>query len=503
MRDVQLLATSYAILIMVCGATLITRFVAAHHHGLPLLAVHIFFLLLVLGALALRMTDLVVLPCFFTLESHATVTNFLANAPIMIMFTIFTMLLYHTFIVVHSIHLSYEPIFAQSRPGVQHPNCISPEISLQAHGAPLRQHSSSQMAPPCDAAQSGSPRLTLPPASSLQVHSPNRQRGLCKMRCRFWVMLWGRPHSTVKMAMILLNTVMWLLFVLVLLLDSNAVFPVDVRHAPTRLDIVVYLLELPSVVFASLISICFSVSGAKLYKRLRDLRRILEHEALDASAPSDAEPQLQSSSLASPLRDGNDASSAVIVMGSVASDGRLAYEHGGTGSGYHLHSEVGIPTSATFAASVRYSVSSSAAHAEATRSRISERGSGASIRHRSYSRMSLSSVTASFMNVDEPILTLAGVKLLISGVRRMLVVVGVCVTAFLYRALFLVYLALSASTVFPRRIWLPYLMFSEVVPYAVLLIFYLLPGLQAVCAKSCLAGRREDVSASVDTTGEA
>jgi len=195
-----------------------------------------------------------------------------------------------------------------------------------------------------------------------------------------------------------------------------------------------------------------------------------------------------------------------MVVSSVVSDGRLAHEPGGTGCGNHGHSEVGMTnsTTPTFAASMRYNMSSmsptasSALHAEAVRSRVS----GASIRCRS-SRVSLSSVTASFINFDEPILTLTGVKLLISGVRRMLVVVGVCITAFLFRALFLMYLAMRASTVFPRRIWLPYLLISEVVPYAVLLIFYLLPGLQAVCTKCSITGRREDMSASVDMAGEA
>merc|ERR1719456_1196023 len=85
------------------------RVCAARYYNLPLFATHVWFLVLILTAITVRMADLAVIPCIFTVDDDgAVMSNVLANTPLMLMFTIFTMLLYHTFVVVHSIHLSYD-----------------------------------------------------------------------------------------------------------------------------------------------------------------------------------------------------------------------------------------------------------------------------------------------------------------------------------------------------------------------------------------------------------
>merc|ERR1711920_1091885 len=83
----------------------------------------------------------------------------------------------------------------------------------------------------------------------------------------------------------------------------------------------------------------------------------------------------------------------------------------------------------------------------------------------------------------------------LSMVKRILIIVAVCMLAFLYRAVCIVYLFQWKDMKWPDGFLLPYYIFSEVVPIALLLFLYLLPGLEAIW-HCCVSGRRS-VCASV------
>ncbi|CAE8628845.1 unnamed protein product [Polarella glacialis] len=84
------------------------------------------------------------------------------------------------------------------------------------------------------------------------------------------------------------------------------------------------------------------------------------------------------------------------------------------------------------------------------------------------------------------------VEPVLSSVRRILAVVAVCMAAFLFRAGCLLYLCWRQEEYWPSGMVLPYYVFSEVIPAALLLLLYLLPGLEAACF--ILQARRHGVA---------
>merc|ERR1712196_231564 len=87
----------------------------------------------------------------------------------------------------------------------------------------------------------------------------------------------------------------------------------------------------------------------------------------------------------------------------------------------------------------------------------------------------------------------------------MLIVVSTCTGAFVFRAGIILYCLITRGTtmqkheaMFPRMMWMPYLLISEVAPYSLLLLFYFIPGCQAihVGASSCRIRRRHSSSSA-------
>lgn len=68
-----------------------------------------------------------------------------------------------------------------------------------------------------------------------------------------------------------------------------------------------------------------------------------------------------------------------------------------------------------------------------------------------------------------------------------------CVAAFLFRAACILYLVWNDKQYWPCGLLLPYYLISEVAPAALLILLYLMPGIEAACgrqeARSRSAGR--------------
>eukprot|EP00929_Paragymnodinium_shiwhaense_P029829 TRINITY_DN17028_c0_g1_i1.p1 TRINITY_DN17028_c0_g1~~TRINITY_DN17028_c0_g1_i1.p1 ORF type:complete len:672 (-),score=109.33 TRINITY_DN17028_c0_g1_i1:264-2279(-) len=83
-------------------------------------------------------------------------------------------------------------------------------------------------------------------------------------------------------------------------------------------------------------------------------------------------------------------------------------------------------------------------------------------------------------------LSLPAVEPVLSGLRRMQAVISICVLAFVVRASCLVYVAVGRppgkQLTWPDGLFLPYMIISEVLPYFVLLLLYLIPGVHALCS---------------------
>jgi len=667
--DVSILLGVYSTLLVMGTVTLLVRICAARCYNLPLFATHVWFLLFIIFAISLRIAGLVLVPCTFTINKSDTVmNNLLANTPLLLMFTIFTMLLYHTFIVVHSIHLSYEPVLSRM------PSAGSRVTATSASAfSPLMPRSLLHSLP--------EPQAT---RSSWGQSAASTFRSLRRCDLPFWIFLCGRPYSSIKLLMIALNVVMWTLF-----LSFLGLLIFDAREKVNFPNSVDYLLEIPAMTFALLISLCFIASGTKLLLKLRVLRKILAAEdaaaeakalgntiegsgsdcvdgddlgpmvsvvlstfappSLDASlvaqgfrsapqlgtsqgspqsVPVDAfqhresrpflwfsshlslpvdaiqhrgsidsathksgesshrfsshlslpeeAVQRRSSKDSAPRRESTDSSQRYNSHQSLPGD---AVQHRGSTDSAHKDSldtsqrsvgtllmpsleEVPLPSEAHLSAKAgdesnstrrltqdsdvvgwnsmqsvpdmspggtssiplprpspsfgNNRVSVMSANSQVTSGnpsgwrRDSSRGGGHSIRTMR-SSVRFSTMTASLaMIYDEPDIAMPSVIPVMSGVKRMLIVVCTCVGAFFFRAGLILYCLATTFGVFPRKWWLPYLTISEAAPYALLLLFYFIPGCQAIAAGtgccghdrrlgSSMAEGDENLSASADS----
>merc|ERR1719353_1943820 len=124
--------------------------------------------------------------------------------------------------------------------------------------------------------------------------------------------------------------------------------------------------------------------------------------------------------------------------------------------------------------------------------------SAAGIRTVRGSRVTWSTMTASLALVHDE--QSASVRPVVSGVKRMLIIVCTVIGAFFFRASVILYCLVSTDKhLFPRRLWLPYLAVSEILPYALLLLFYFTPGVQAIYIgrRRCFCGRQGSSSISI------
>merc|ERR1711874_774787 len=67
--------------------------------------------------------------------------------------------------------------------------------------------------------------------------------------------------------------------------------------------------------------------------------------------------------------------------------------------------------------------------------------------------------------------------------RRMLIVVLTCMLAFLFRACAITYVFVQTDWRWPPDLFFVYMTVSEVAPYAIVLLLYFIPGLQAACSR--------------------
>jgi len=95
------------------------------------------------------------------------------------------------------------------------------------------------------------------------------------------------------------------------------------------------------------------------------------------------------------------------------------------------------------------------------------------------------------------------VELVVRGLKLVLFVMFFCVLSFLLRAIAIcVYIADGSK--FQGSLWLPYLLFVELLPECICLVFYLLPGVEALCRGSGLmCCQRVVISSRVSSSVEA
>ncbi|CAJ1439960.1 unnamed protein product [Effrenium voratum] len=74
--------------------------------------------------------------------------------------------------------------------------------------------------------------------------------------------------------------------------------------------------------------------------------------------------------------------------------------------------------------------------------------------------------------------------MVLGSLTRVLAVVSVCVAAFIYRAGCILYLVCTDRQYWPCGMLLPYYLISEVVPAVLLILLYLMPGVEAACAQA-------------------
>jgi hypothetical protein len=406
----------------------------------------------------------------------------LANAPIMLMLSVFTMLLYHTFIVAHSIHLSYESALNRSASGA---------LSI---GSPLAGFNGVASISPTQSEANLGDSSPLPRANSwragqLLTPSPtwSSQRRRCIPQVPFWVVLCGRHHSSIKLFMIALNMVLWISFVASMVVDSGYLFTVEFprRHHALAAD----LLELPIIATAVVISVCFLVSGTKLLMKLRNLRHMLRFERQHEQGSLDATTDMpDESSTPCTVHELDRSCQSVDALSNGSS------MHTG-GAIVRLSPTQTSPDNGSVAKSPAVGVQD-VARLNSTASPCTSVCPGARTSRLSYrtrSRVTFSTLTASLTLVyDEPSVVYPGVYPVICGVKRMLIVIIVCLGAFLFRATIITLIVCGTQAELPRRMWLPYLLVSEVLPYALLLFFYIIPGCQALYLGSggCCGWRR-------------
>lgn len=520
--------------------------------------------------------------------------NLVGSLPLMLFLTVFALLLYHVIIVLHSIHLAYEPLLR----------------GIELHLHQPRSHSEGSGASP------GSMR------------SIGRVRRRCcsclTKRISFWFMLYGRPHSTSKWIVTGLNATMWTLFTIAFLVD--AIFG-DTGNVYR--EFYMWALELPSIAMSLAMGTCFIISGVMLIRRLHELKKLLRTAAamnpdvptggscpdfvrmvttdqngdsfvegrrsqtpgVSASASLDENrltglleasdgmsirgvsgvsevsvgerprkpcldlsraswPGCTSASQGSQVTNNDLPSSETSLQASNVGYGdpqrttsgdiphkeherdlkRETYKEQEASSGAPMAASAPVTASGPLMRSVGSSQddipasavtlgerpSTPARHTappaprrspalglnrwNSANSWVSRDGEAresvssyvfggrsllaASARTSTVTVKSASSVSATSVGggPDEISNAIPSVETVLSGVRRMLLVVFSCVVAFLWRAGIITYVWVRCRFEWPGHLFLQYLLFSEVIPVAMLLILYLLPGVHAICA---------------------
>eukprot|EP00931_Biecheleriopsis_adriatica_P050149 TRINITY_DN29020_c0_g2_i1.p1 TRINITY_DN29020_c0_g2~~TRINITY_DN29020_c0_g2_i1.p1 ORF type:complete len:465 (+),score=99.93 TRINITY_DN29020_c0_g2_i1:40-1434(+) len=204
--------------------------------------------------------------------------------------------------------------------------------------------------------------------------------------------------------------------------------------------------ETPLFVVCAATGICLLAAALQLLWRLRRLKQMLRDNAVVAALHAAGEAPPEEGRL-----DFNASISSVSIEDTAALQGAASTE----GS---KAPEAPVQTSA--------------------RPRIQSTPSVADSCSRSAPHRSSSVLTASDVYAQPG---LPQVEPVLGSVKRILAVTTACMAAFLFRAACLLYLCCTCQQYWPEPLILPYYIVSEAAPAALLLLLYLLPGLEAAC----------------------
>jgi len=260
--------------------------------------------------------------------------------------------------------------------------------------------------------------------------------------------------KALKCALIALSTLMWL--------SAGVAYGISplTGDNDTWRRVFACTLEMPFFCMSLITGACFLVASVILLRRLRRLQRLL-HSSLD--------------------EDSRERGSAAALPARRNGNSTLA---SGTTSGCYAEAPPMAPGAPVFGSPCiidEAGARSTGTPASATRSlRVANQPSAFSLN------------SAATPDVS-PVL---------SCLRRILIVVSICMAAFLYRAvcIFLILLRWK-NPVWPAGMMMPYYLISEVMPVSVLLFLYLLPGLEALCFACGGARRGMQVSLLEDHPG--
>lgn len=252
---------------------------------------------------------------------------------------------------------------------------------------------------------------------------------------------------------------------------------------------------MPLFVMCAITGTCFLFVGVELLRRLRRLHRIMRDAALeDAPTPRQVVHTISASapSGSAPSSGGSAETPGVSSLWSLREDSHLA----GAAS-------VGAQ-SLTSRASLRgqYPSMPSQSSDLGFRNSLAQRGMSPVSRESMGSLLSArmpppSSCPSTVMPSEAQQQAAANVAPIISMVRRILTIVSVCMCSFLYRACIIFYIIQQGGMKWPAGLLLPYYIFSEVIPLVLLLLLYLLPGLEAIWF-GCFARKRSVVLSVIE-----
>mmetsp|Transcript_55065 Transcript_55065/g.128851 ORF Transcript_55065/g.128851 Transcript_55065/m.128851 type:complete len:609 (-) Transcript_55065:30-1856(-) len=504
LRDVHMLRYVYGLLMFLSIITIAVRAWAARYKGLSLECAHVCFLALVLILSSIRIvtfspTTTDGIDKMENMQKGHWVSNMLGTLPMVIIFTMYTLLNYHVAVVLRSIRITYAAAFDEA---------AGPENNLASR-------------------------------PEMCVH--------------FWFLHRGRPYNTFLVLVVVANLIMWGGFAGLMIF--TAVGLADNSHDAAFLFTA--LLFVPSVAMSAILGVSFIVSGVLLARRLQDLRRLhrrvlaVPHswlrQSVDGAARSgqslicapvvhsgsspdekgcsgsfdvmesqdvcltsrhsssaltspktgrftDAVTRARSSSQWSTASQGPIRTAPSALPGDAEPGGRLVKE-----------SPSPIPTRPSW----RDGSGTPAEPSAAGTFHFRDGGASIGLRHEiigglSGSYMEVGSIRSSvpwqwLRTPDNSIsptgdmiaaegpsgfdaaVTPAHIEPVLIGVRRMLWVISVSICAFIFRALVIVVVAVWLDMQWPPWLFLIYMVVVEVSPSALLLVMYCLPGVPAKC----------------------
>mmetsp|Transcript_34212 Transcript_34212/g.54613 ORF Transcript_34212/g.54613 Transcript_34212/m.54613 type:complete len:552 (-) Transcript_34212:45-1700(-) len=469
LQEMEALTVCFSFLAIMCGLTLIVRTWASWNCKLQLACSHISFLFLTLLLSVLRVVDFQWLPSRYVMRmgTGLWLKNLLSLLPMLLFLTVFALLLYHVIIILHSIHLAYDPLFR----------------SLEDFSSP---------------------------PESLRQSFVSR-------KCSYWFTLHGRPHSTCKWVLIICFAILWFLFGLIVVVDWSSGYDESVFFY-----LLAYFMELPTIIVSSGLGICFIVSGVALVRRLNQLstfvvqedpgsvlRMSTRHRAgSNFERPSSVSPSLGQRHISGVSGDFLIEQEWCMQVGTLE-QGDTCNVEGNVGDAHVFDAPRASQAEACAlekdSEGVSQGLSSDHPFYENALANRNSPGVGSLRRlqlpplqgDRSGGRRTIHSAISSQLSWTSPLHSasemslpalqddifdrIASIETVLQGARKMLAVVFSCVVAFLWRSACLALVSLKFENVWPKGFLFFYLLLAEVVPIFLFVTLYLLPGLQAMC----------------------